>query len=87
MAFTSTEQAKANLRAALGDVMRGFAPPPALTVTEWAEQYRSLSAESAAEPGKYRVDRTPYAAGIMEAFGDPRVKQVVWMSSARVGIS
>jgi len=87
MAFTSTEQAKANLRAALGDVMRGFAPPPALTVTEWAEQYRSLSAESAAEPGKYRVDRTPYAAGIMEAFGDPRVKQVVWMSSAQVGKS
>lgn len=87
MPFRSTEQARRNLREALGDVMRGFAPPPALTVTEWAEQYRSLSAESAAEPGKYRVDRTPYAAGIMEAFGDPRVKQVVWMSSAQVGKS
>lgn len=26
-------------------------PPPALTLSEWADQYRVLSAESSAEPG------------------------------------
>lgn len=85
--FASSPEAKRNLRRALAGVLAGFAPPPALTVTEWAEQYRSLSAESAAEPGRYRVERTPYVAEIMNAFSDPRVKQVVWMSSAQVGKS
>lgn len=38
-----------------------IAPPPRLTVTEWAERHRVLSAKDSAEPGLYRVSRTPYA--------------------------
>lgn len=37
-------------------------PPDDLTVTEWAEQNRRLSAESAAEPGPWRTERTPISA-------------------------
>jgi len=36
-------------------------PPPRLTVTEWAEQHRRLAGNESAEPGPYRVSRTPYA--------------------------
>lgn len=32
-------------------------PPPKLTVSEWADEYRYLSPESSAEPGKWRTDR------------------------------
>ena len=37
------------------------APPPRLSVTEWAEQRRNLSSKDSAEPGPYRCTRTPYA--------------------------
>lgn len=44
------------------ELVREFlAPPPRLTVTEWAEQHRRLAGTESAEPGPYRVSRTPYA--------------------------
>jgi len=38
-----------------------MAPPPRQTVTEWAEANRRLGGTESAEPGPYRVARTPYA--------------------------
>ena len=58
-------------------------PPPRLTLSEWAERYAYLSAESSAESGRWRT--LAYQKGIMDAFTDPRVETVVWMKSARVG--
>ncbi len=44
------------------ELLRDFlAPPPDLTVTQWAETNRRLGNMEAAEPGPYRVSRTPYA--------------------------
>jgi len=43
-----------------------MAPPPVLTVTQWAERHRILSGKDSAEPGPYRVDRTPYAQEPMD---------------------
>lgn len=66
--------------------MRGvLAPPPKLTVAEWADRYRYLSREASAEAGKFRTDRAPYQRGILEACSDPLIEQVVVMSSAQVG--
>ena len=36
-------------------------PPPRLTVTAWAVKNRFLGPSESAEPGQYRIDRTPYA--------------------------
>ena len=36
-------------------VAEGFAPPPDLTVSQWADAYRMLSSKGAAEPGPYRL--------------------------------
>ena len=58
-------------------------PPPRLTLSEWADRYAFLSAESSAEAGRWRT--LAYQRGIMDAFTDPRVEMVVWMKSARVG--
>lgn len=60
-------------------------PPPELTVADWADEYRMLSPESSAEPGRWRTDRAPYQRGIMDAFSDPATKEVVVMSSAQIG--
>ncbi len=64
-----------------------WAPPPLLTVSEWADQNRMLSSESSAEPGQWRTDRAPYQREIMDAVTQPDVEKVVVMSSSQVGKS
>lgn len=58
-------------------------PPPKLSVSEWAECYAHLSAETSAEPGKFKSFR--YQDGIMDAVSDPLVETITVMKSARVG--
>lgn len=41
------------------------APPPKLTVSQWADSHRVLSKESTAEYGKWNTDRAPYQRAIM----------------------
>ena len=60
-------------------------PPPELTISDWADANRRLSAEASAEPGRWRTSRAEYQRGIMDAISDPRVETVVVMSSAQIG--
>jgi len=60
-------------------------PPPDLTVSEWADEFRRLSPEASAEPGRWNTDRAPYQRGILDAVNDPATHTVVIMSSAQVG--
>ncbi|MDO4439212.1 MAG: phage terminase large subunit family protein [Eubacteriales bacterium] len=60
-------------------------PPPPLTLSEWADEYRMLSAEASAEPGRWHTDKAPYQKEIMDAIGDPHVRKVVIMSAAQIG--
>lgn len=66
-------------------VLPKFIPPPKLLPSDWAQQRRYLSAESSAEPGKWRNDRTPYLVGIMDATCEAGVHQIAVMCSAQVG--
>ena len=51
----------------VGDLWRQYlAPPPRLSVTDWAERHRILSGKDSAEPGPYRAARTPYAREPMD---------------------
>ena len=67
------------------ELARSVSPPPVLTVSQWADRYRRLSSESAAEPGQWNTDRAPYQREIMDAVNDPLVEEIVIMSSAQVG--
>lgn len=58
-------------------------PPAKLTLSEWADRYAVLSAESSAEAGRWKT--LPYQKGIMDAFTDPLVEQITVIKSARVG--
>lgn len=62
-----------------------FAPPPKLTISEWANLYRFLSPEASAEPGRYNTDRAPFQKGIMDAITEVLVRTVVFMASSQVG--
>ncbi len=60
-------------------------PPPELTLSQWADKYRMLSAESSAEPGRWHTDKAPYQREIMDAIGDPHIRRVVIMCAAQLG--
>lgn len=64
-----------------------MAPPPDLTVSEWADLHRRLSSESSAEPGQWKTSRAPYQRGIMDAVTDASYEDIVIMASAQVGKS
>lgn len=63
--------------------LSAFRPPKKFRLSEWADQYAYLSAESSAEAGRWKS--LPYQVGIMDAITDPAIEQVTVMKSARVG--
>lgn len=48
------------------EVLSKLRPPPPLTVSQWADKYRVLSAESSAEPGRWHTEKAPYQRAIMD---------------------
>ena len=71
-------------RRLLAAVSEGFHQEPFLSVTDWASQHRYLTG---AESGRYNPNRCPYQRAIQDAFNDPEVREVTWMSAERVGKS
>lgn len=73
----------------MAPVMRGwfaaFAPPPRLTVSQWADANRVLSSEDSAEPGKWDTSRAPFQRGWMDAVNDPLIEEIVVKKSSQVG--
>ena len=81
----SDEESDRRLDEVIARAMLAWRPPPKLSLSEWADRYYRLSAESAAEPGPWKT--LPYQRGIMDAITDPRVEQISVMKSARVGFT
>ena len=48
------------------EVLSKLRPPPPLTVSQWADKYRVLSAESSAEPGRWHTEKAPYQRAIIK---------------------
>ncbi len=74
---------------ALWDAIRaGLAllePPPKLSVSEWADRYAYLSAESSAQPGKWITATAEYQRGLMDAGSDMTIERIVAMWGAQLG--
>jgi phage terminase large subunit GpA-like protein len=68
----------------MGRVMELFAPPPDLTVSQWADSYRRLSPESSASPGRWYTSKVPYLKEPMDMVGRPGVRRISMMTSAQV---
>jgi phage terminase large subunit GpA-like protein len=62
-----------------------FEPPPRMTVSEWADEFRFLSPESSGQHGKYSSSITPYAREWMNSVNDPDATGTVLMVGAQLG--
>lgn len=81
-----TARARKEFRGALAAAVRKhFTPPERLTISDWADRYRYLSRENAAEPGPWQTSRVEYMREIMDTVVDPHVPKAVLMKSAQVG--
>ena len=60
-------------------------PPPDVTISEWADEFRRIPPEASAEPGQWRTSRAEYQREIMNAISDPFTERVVVMTAAQVG--
>ena len=64
----------------------GARPDPLLTVSQWADQYRTLSQRASAEPGPWRTERTPYLREIMDCLSPSSpIERVVFMKAGQIG--
>lgn len=73
----------ANIDELLAEVIKSWRPPKRMSLSQWSDEHAYLSAESAAQEGRWRT--LPYQRAIMDAMTDPTVEQIVVMKSARVG--
>jgi phage terminase large subunit GpA-like protein len=71
----------------INEMAKMAAPPPKLTVSQWADKHRVLSSESSAEPGKWNTARAEYQRGIMDELTAIATHTIVVMKSAQVGAS
>jgi len=76
---------KAATRKLFKNIFLALKPPPTLTLTEWADEYRILSQKTSAEPGRWKTSKAPYQKEIMNAISDVSVHKVVVMSAAQIG--
>ena len=74
-----------NLEGLIKKVCAGFKAPENITVSKWADRYRVLSKENAAEAGQWKTSRTPYLKEIMDSFTDDRVEKIYVVASSQVG--
>lgn len=58
-------------------------PPPRLMVSQWAETYFRLPERSSAQPGRFRL--WPYQRAWLDTIGEPKVRRVTLIKSARIG--
>ena len=52
----------ATLKLIQNSIKENLSPPPDLTVSEWADEFRVLLSETSAEPGQWDTSRAPFNA-------------------------
>lgn len=69
----------------LMDCLKALKPPENLSVSEWADKYRVLSAKDSAAPGRWRTERTPYLKKPMDAFNDLHIRDITFVAGTQIG--
>lgn len=67
------------------EALRQLKPPEDISVSEWAEKYRMLDAKTAAMPGPWRNDKTPYLTEIMNELTNYETEEIVFCKCTQVG--
>lgn len=64
---------------------RTWAPPPALTVSQWADRYGIIPEGVSGQAGNTKFRTRPPQRAILDAFGHPAIRTIDVQKSARVG--
>jgi len=67
------------------EALRMMQPPEDLSVSEWAEKYRVISSNTAAIPGPWRNDKTPYLVEIMDELNNYETQEIVFCKPTQIG--
>lgn len=65
--------------------LKTLKPPEKMTVSQWADKYRIIPAGTSNQPGRWKTSKTPYLKGIMDAFSDDRIEEIVFIKPTQVG--
>ena len=84
---TRKERCDNLLRLFVDELIPLLAPPPDISIAEWADQNVWLGTDVTSQPGPWRTDFAPYQRGIMEAILEPNTERIVVMKAARIGIT
>ncbi len=60
-------------------------PPENLSVSQFSDKHRILDSKTSAAPGPWRTSTTPYLEGIMDAFNDNEVEEIIFCKPTQVG--
>jgi phage terminase large subunit GpA-like protein len=87
--YAIVERIREPQRDALRDAIRranarAYMPPPKMPLADWADAFRMLSPEAAAQPGRWKTSKEPMARGPMNAMSDPMVEKVTVMCAAQI---
>lgn len=85
--YVTSAEGWTRLAAAFRAAHKMFLPPPALTLSQWADKYAYIPKEAGAFPGKYHTDFAEFQRGIQDALTDPDIETVVMMMAAQTGKS
>lgn len=83
--FNAAAHARVALRAMFARVWRKHRPPPKLSITSWATQFRVLSEEESALKGRFSWEVSPGLKGIADAASLPGTRKIAVQKSAQVG--
>ena len=67
------------------EALRQLRPPEDISVSEWAEKYRMIDAKTAAMPGPWRNEKTPYLVEIMNELNNYETEEIVFCKPTQVG--
>ncbi len=76
---------RVTLANALSRAREVLRPPERLTVSEWADRYRTLSSEETARPGLWDTSEVPYMRFIMDSFSNEELREIVWLKCTQIG--
>lgn len=69
----------------IAEALRQLNPPEDISVSEWAQKYRMLDSKTAAMPGPWRNDKTPYLVEIMDELNNYETEEIVFCKCTQVG--
>lgn len=69
----------------IAKALKVLKPPEKINVSAWADKNRVLDSKTSSESGRWNTARTPYLQGIMDAFNNPDIEEIIFAKPTQVG--